>query len=111
MGTFRPPLASDLLEIRDIIGFSADYIMQQIYQLKDEHEHEVAYTICSNLYRAERRLELELAAAGMDVKGRTYNPQSFRDVSYLEIKIDEVVEAFIDQHRGSGELAHYRKIL
>lgn len=111
MATYKLPLSSKLLEIRDIVGFSADYLMQAFQHLDNTREQHIIFTICSNLYRAEHCLELEIKDLGLEVENKAYNPYAFTDVDFLNINIVRVIEEFIETKKGTGELELLRKIL
>lgn len=111
MATALIPLDTKLLEIRNIVSFSADYIMDAAQLLKDEKQQQIVYTICSNLYRMESNLAQEIKALGSNVNDEYFEPSAFIDSEQSNINISQVIKEFIEKHKTSGELELLRRIL
>ncbi len=88
------PLSSRLLELRDIVGFSADYILHALESLEDEQQQHIVFCLCTNLQRARACLEQEILSQGEDVSHYPYNPNYFTNVDFLKIDINQVVKQF-----------------
>lgn len=100
-----------LIEIRDINGFVADYIMQHLYELHTEEQRVIIYNLCSNLYRAQHELELILVNKGVSINERSYNPKSFTSVKYINLDIQRVVADFVEKQKDNQSLIYYRQVL
>lgn len=93
------PLSKRLLELRDIVGFSADYFQLAFQSLDNKTDQHIVFTLCNNLQRAKQALEHELLALGRDVREQLYEPAHFSNVEFLNINIMSVVEEFVEQQK------------
>lgn len=88
---------AELLELRDIVGFSADYIEQVFEQHDSTQSQKIVASLCNDLQRGKDALEEEMRISGKEVKELDYNPLHFANVSFLNTNMIDVVTQFTQQ--------------
>lgn len=111
MATALIPRLTTLIEVKHIVGFSADYSMQLSRLIRDEKLLHTLYVLCSNLYRVESMIKLEIEESGVCLEGQNYDPSALIDIQSSDINISQVVEQFLNENTTSSELSLLRKIL
>ncbi len=104
-------LNTAIIKTKDILGFSADYLMHNLYELNFEEQRQVLYSLCGNLYLAEHDLHLIVNHKAKLDKIRNYQPESFRSIQYLTLDIKKIVSEFSEKQKDNQEFLHYRNIL
>ncbi len=107
----KQQLIETLFKVRNINGFTSDYLMHNIYELNSDYQREVIYSICCNLYHTEAALENLLLKYDQPINNRNYHPETFESVKYLNLHMPNVVTNFFEQHKDNDVLPHYRKVL
>ncbi|WP_444994919.1 hypothetical protein [Aliikangiella sp. IMCC44359] len=90
-------LEQTLIEVRDIAGISAEYLMTFLKRFKNEREQLLVYSLCCNFHRVEHCLEIELIHLGVDISSKSYAANAFRDVSYIDIDFVETITNFLKE--------------
>lgn len=86
-----------LMVVRDVTGFSAEYLIQKLHHFEGQEEQHLICTLCSNLHRATHLIEVEVIKLGMQRELRPYSHHSFSNLNYLEVDLVEVVKQHIGQ--------------
>ncbi len=100
-----------LIKTKDVVGFTADYLMHNLYELNFEEQRQVLYSLCGNLYLAESNLKLLLNENSSSSQALTYQAESFKRIQYLTLNIQTIVSEFLTKQRNNSEFMHYRNIL
>ena len=85
------PMSTKLLELRDVVGFSAEYVKQILPLVQNAQQQEIVSVICSNLERVKNDLEIELDKLDEGAVSEPYNPANFTDVAFLKTNMAEEV--------------------
>lgn len=97
-------LTKKLLEIRDISGFSAEFLIQKLHCIEDKQDQDLIYALCGNLHRASLLMEAELLDRGIDCENRPYSHQSFNNVKHLDVDLIEEVKKNIEQKKRNQQI-------
>ena len=111
MATAKIPQRVKLMEVQQIAGFSADYLMQAFKQHSDETQLNTIITLCSNLYRVEANLKKLTQQSSYSADKHRYSSQVLVEQPDSTINIQQVAAQFIQENHGYGELTLLRKIL
>ena len=111
MATAKIPQRVKLMEVQQIAGFSADYLMQAFSQHKNEAELNMIITLCSNLYRVESNLKKLTWESHYPTDKHRYSSQVLIEQPDSTINIQQIANRFIQENHGHGELTLLRKIL
>ncbi len=111
MATVKIPQRVKLMEVQQIAGFSADYLMQAFKQHPDEAQLNTIITLCSNLYRVESNLKKLTQQNRYPADNHRYSSQVLIEQPDSTINIQQVATRFIQENHGYGELSLLRKIL
>lgn len=84
----------EFLELRDIVGFSSEYLLQAFKELEDETVKQIIATLCDNLKRAQSCLEKEISKQEQEISGTAYDSNHFSNVNFLDVDLGSVVEEF-----------------
>jgi len=103
MSNINLTLVKRLLEVRDICGFSAEYLVHNLHHFDTQVEQYIIYSLCSNLQRSVHNIELELIACGFHCEDRPYSHSSFENVDYLDVDLVELVKEYIQKKQDAKE--------
>ncbi|MCW8877138.1 MAG: hypothetical protein OQJ89_16650 [Kangiellaceae bacterium] len=94
-------LAKKLLAVRDICGFTADYLVLNLHHFESKPEQYIIYNLSSNLNRSVKSIEIELISRGLHCQDRPYCSSSFENLSYLDVDLVALVKDYIAQKSTS----------
>ena len=90
-------LAKKLLAVRDICGFTAEYLVRNLHHFDSRPEQFIIYNLSSNLNRSVKSIELELISRGLHCQDRPFCASSFENLSYLDVDLVALVKDYIAQ--------------
>ena len=94
-------LAKKLLAVRDICGFTAEYLVRNLHHFDSQSEQYIICNLSSNLNRSVKSIELELISRGLHCQDRPYCSSSFENLSYLDVDLVALVKDHIAQRAQS----------